>query len=166
MNKLQPREIVSLYPTTDRRFTGWKQALPLRVTAQGPRLLKNALRQAVKTWNAAVGKQCLIIEDSSSAYPVSCVWEESFGDVIAAAFPAYIAINPHKMFHNGGKPVIVVRKRGQLRQSYDLCALLVHELGHALGLNDTTEENSCMGWWLVWRVPQARDVELLRALYK
>lgn len=156
--KLTPEEDCNFVMSSEIQRVSWKANLPVRmfISPEVPVELRQAVRVAASKWNLEIGKEAILVFESDDT-PVDAIkdginvisWEETWnpnkpteqarttitwrGDTINEAdilvnaknhkFSAFGEINPNKI---------------------DFTALMVHELGHVLGLQHVTGEPSVM----------------------
>lgn len=170
--KLVPEEDCNFVMSSEIQRVSWKANLPVKmyISPEVPIELRQAVRIAASKWNLEIGKEALIIYENDST-PTKAVkdgtniisWETAWnpnkpseqarttitwrGDTINEAdilvnaknhqFSAFGEINPNKI---------------------DFTALMVHELGHVLGLQHVTGEPSVMNPTLALNTPRI-DIE-------
>jgi len=156
--KLTPEEDCNFVMSSEIQRVSWKANLPVKmyISPEVPIELRQAVRIAASKWNLEIGKEALLIYEDDNT-PTKSIkdginiisWETSWnvnrpseqarttitwrGDTINEAdilvnaknhqFSAFGEINPSKI---------------------DFTALMVHELGHVLGLQHVTGEPSVM----------------------
>lgn len=128
-------------------FTVRVRTLPLVIQADNTFPLEwvNELRAAANTWNVAAGKQVLLVKNSDNKITVLQTWDRANRAEQAYTRVHYIdsgAVSAANIFLNGLDFKFYV-SGGQLNEVH-LRSLLIHELGHAIGLGHTNLTMSVM----------------------
>ncbi len=181
--KLQPEEDCNFVMSSDIQRVSWKNKLPVKlyISPAVPTELRESIRIAASKWNLEIGKEALLIYESDNIPSTVqkdginvIYWEESWssgkaseqarttitwrGDTINEAdilvnakdhkFSAFGEIAPGKI---------------------DFTSLMVHELGHVLGLQHVSGEPSVMAPTLAENTPRLTieevDVNSLKCEY-
>lgn len=181
--KLKPEEDCNFVMSSEIQRVSWKDKTPIKlyISSEVPIELRESVRIAASKWNLQIGKEALLIYESDNT-PTDAVkdginiisWETAWnpnkpseqarttitwrGDTISEADILVNAKNHQYSAFGERDP-----------NKIDFTALMVHELGHVLGLQHVTGEPSVMAPTLALNEPriniQQVDADSLKCEY-
>ena len=162
----------------------WKQTVPVRMYLHTsvPAMYESAIRAAADTWNKARGRELIIIDanriggsgparDGRNVIYMQSTWEADRASEQARTSLYWVGdqIQEADIRINGQNYTFYVTQTSSTTQAVSIQALILHELGHVIGLRHNDASPSVMATYLKANqdrtILQAADTSSLQCEY-
>jgi hypothetical protein len=162
----------------------WKQAVPVRMYLHTsvPAAYETSIREAANSWNKARGRELVIIDanriggsgparDGRNVIYMQSTWEADRASEQARTSLYWVGdqIQEADIRINGQNYTFYVTQTSSTTQAVSIQALLLHELGHVIGLRHNDASPSVMATYLKANqdrtILQAADTSSLQCEY-